>query len=72
MSTSRSGRALLMLLLAAAMAAGLIALVGTKPAKATFPGQKGAIAQMGWVLLTFGALIAVFAPQTMYLYRNKT
>jgi ABC-2 type transport system permease protein len=27
--------------------------------------------QIGWVLLISGALIAVFAPLTMYLYRNK-
>jgi ABC-2 type transport system permease protein len=27
--------------------------------------------QIGWVLLTSGALVAVFAPLTMYLYRNK-
>ena len=27
--------------------------------------------QIGWVLLTSGVLIAVFAPLTMYLYRNK-
>jgi daunorubicin/doxorubicin transport system permease protein len=27
--------------------------------------------QIGWVLLTSGLLIAVFAPLTMYLYRNK-
>ncbi|MDQ4002422.1 MAG: ABC transporter permease [Actinomycetota bacterium] len=33
----------------------------------------GAVAaeQIGWVLLTSGVLIAVFAPLTMYLYRNK-
>jgi ABC-2 type transport system permease protein len=27
--------------------------------------------QIGWVLLTSGALVAVFAPLTMHLYRNK-
>lgn len=27
--------------------------------------------QIGWVLLISGALVAVFAPLTMYLYRNK-
>jgi len=27
--------------------------------------------QIGWVLLTSGVLVAVFAPLTMYLYRNK-
>jgi len=27
--------------------------------------------QIGWVLVSSGALIAVFAPLTMYLYRNK-
>ena len=27
--------------------------------------------QIGWVLLTSAVLIAVFAPLTMYLYRNK-
>jgi ABC-2 type transport system permease protein len=27
--------------------------------------------QIGWVLVTSGALVAVFAPLTMYLYRNK-
>jgi ABC-2 type transport system permease protein len=27
--------------------------------------------QIGWVLLMSGALIAIFAPLTMYLYRNK-
>jgi ABC-2 type transport system permease protein len=27
--------------------------------------------QIGWVLLISGALIAMFAPLTMYLYRNK-
>ena len=29
------------------------------------------IGQIGWVLLTSGVLVAVFAPLTMYLYRNK-
>ena len=29
------------------------------------------VGQIGWVLLVSGALIAVFAPLTMYLYRNK-
>ena len=35
--------------------------------------MNGAVAaeQIGWVLLTSGVLIAVFAPLTMYLYRNK-
>jgi ABC-2 type transport system permease protein len=27
--------------------------------------------QVGWVLLASAALVAVFAPLTMYLYRNK-
>jgi len=27
--------------------------------------------QIGWVLLTSGALVAVFAPLTVRLYRNK-
>jgi ABC-2 type transport system permease protein len=27
--------------------------------------------QIGWVLLISGALVAMFAPLTMYLYRNK-
>jgi ABC-2 type transport system permease protein len=27
--------------------------------------------QVGWVLLASAALVAVFAPVTMYLYRNK-
>jgi ABC-2 type transport system permease protein len=27
--------------------------------------------QIGWVLVSCGALVAVFAPLTMYLYRNK-
>jgi ABC-2 type transport system permease protein len=27
--------------------------------------------QIGWVLLTSGVLVAVFAPLTIYLYRNK-
>jgi ABC-2 type transport system permease protein len=28
--------------------------------------------QIGWVLLTSGLLVGVFAPLTMYLYRNKS
>src|SRR3712207_1812109 len=42
-SIPRIGRALLALLAAAALAAGPLALVGTKPAEAAFPGGNGKI-----------------------------
>jgi Tol biopolymer transport system component len=42
-SIPRFGRALLALLMAAVLAAGLLALVGTKPAEAAFPGGNGKI-----------------------------
>jgi Tol biopolymer transport system component len=42
-SIPRFGKALLALLVAAALAAGLLALVGTKPAEAAFPGGNGKI-----------------------------
>ena len=55
----------------------LQAIVGANPITHLTSAARGLMhgsataGQIGWVLLTSGALIAVFAPLTMYLYRNK-
>jgi ABC-2 type transport system permease protein len=55
----------------------LEAIVGANPITHLVTATRGlmhgtvAAGQIGWVLLISGALIAVFAPLTMYLYRNK-
>jgi ABC-2 type transport system permease protein len=59
------------------MPSWLEAIVGANPithlvtaVRALMHGSVAA-GQIGWVLLMSGGLIAVFAPLTMYLYRNK-
>jgi ABC-2 type transport system permease protein len=55
----------------------LQAIVGANPITHLTSAARGLMhgtvtpSQIGWVLLTSGALVAVFAPLTMYLYRNK-
>jgi ABC-2 type transport system permease protein len=59
------------------MPSWLEAVVGANPITHLVTATRGlmhgtvAAGQIGWVLLISGALIAVFAPLTMYLYRNK-
>ncbi len=59
------------------MPSWLEAIVGANPITHLVTAVRGlmygavAAEQIGWVLLTSGVLIAVFAPLTMYLYRNK-
>jgi ABC-2 type transport system permease protein len=60
------------------MPSWLEAIVGANPITHLVTAVRGlmhgtvAAGQIGWVLLMSGVLIAVFAPLTMYLYRNKT
>jgi ABC-2 type transport system permease protein len=55
----------------------LQAIVGANPITHLTTAARGlmhgsvTLGQIGWVLLASGALIAVFAPLAMYLYRNK-
>jgi ABC-2 type transport system permease protein len=59
------------------MPSWLEAIVGANPITHLVAATRGlmhgtvAAGQIGWVLLMSGVLIAVFAPLTMYLYRNK-
>jgi ABC-2 type transport system permease protein len=59
------------------MPSWLEAIVGTNPITHLATAVRGLMhgtataGQIGWVLLTSGVLVAVFAPLTMYLYRNK-
>jgi ABC-2 type transport system permease protein len=59
------------------MPSWLEAIVGANPITHLVTATRGlmhgtvAAGQIGWVLLMSGALIVVFAPLTMYLYRNK-
>ncbi len=59
------------------MPSWLEAIVGANPITHLVTAVRGLMhgtatsGQIGWVLLISGALIAVFAPLTMYLYRNK-
>jgi ABC-2 type transport system permease protein len=59
------------------MPSWLQAIVGANPITHLVTAVRGLMhgtvtaGQIGWVLLISGALIAVFAPLTMYLYRNK-
>ncbi len=59
------------------MPSWLEAIVGANPITHLVTALRGLMSgtvtpgQIGWVLLISGALIAVFAPLTMYLYRNK-
>jgi daunorubicin/doxorubicin transport system permease protein len=59
------------------MPSWLEAIVGANPITHLVTAVRGLMygavtaEQIGWVLLTSGVLIAVFAPLTMYLYRNK-
>ncbi len=59
------------------MPSWLEAIVGANPITHLVTAVRGLMSgtvtpgQIGWVLLISGALIAVFAPLTMYLYRNK-
>jgi ABC-2 type transport system permease protein len=59
------------------MPSWLEAMVGANPITHLVTATRGlmhgtvAAGQIGWVLLMSGALIVVFAPLTMYLYRNK-
>jgi ABC-2 type transport system permease protein len=56
----------------------LEALVGANPITHLATAVRGLMhgtataGQIGWVLLASGALVTVFAPLTMHLYRNKT
>ena len=59
------------------MPSWLEAIVGANPITHLVTAVRGLMSgtvtpwQIGWVLLISGALIAIFAPLTMYLYRNK-
>jgi ABC-2 type transport system permease protein len=59
------------------MPSWLEAIVGANPVTHLVTVVRGLMSgtvttgQIGWVLLMSGALIAIFAPLTMYLYRNK-
>jgi ABC-2 type transport system permease protein len=59
------------------MPSWLQAIVGANPITHLVTAVRGLMhgtvtaGQIGWVLLISGALIVVFAPLTMYLYRNK-
>jgi len=59
------------------MPSWLEAIVGANPITHLVTAVRGLMSgtvtpwQIGWVLLMSGALIAMFAPLTMYLYRNK-
>jgi ABC-2 type transport system permease protein len=59
------------------MPSWLEAIVGANPITHLATAVRGLIhgtataGQIGWVLLTSGILVAVFAPLTMYLYSNK-
>jgi ABC-2 type transport system permease protein len=59
------------------MPSWLQAIVGANPITHLVTAVRGlmsgtvTVGQIGWVLLASAALIAVFAPLTMYLYRNK-
>jgi len=59
------------------MPSWLEAIVGSNPITHLATAVRGLMhgtataGQIGWVLLTSGVLVAVFAPLTMYLYRNK-
>jgi ABC-2 type transport system permease protein len=59
------------------MPSWLEAIVGANPITLLVTATRGLMhgtvtaGQIGWVLLISGVLIAVFAPLTMYLYRNK-
>src|SRR5215217_4782650 len=59
------------------MPAWLQAIVGANPITHLVTAVRGLMhgtvtaGAIGWVLLTSGALVAAFAPLTMYLYRNK-
>lgn len=60
------------------MPSWLEAIVGANPITHLVTAVRGlmsgmvTLGQIGWVLLISGAIIAIFAPLTMYLYRNKT
>jgi ABC-2 type transport system permease protein len=60
------------------MPSWLEAIVGANPITHLVTAVRGLMhgtvtaGQIGWVLLAAGVFIAVFAPLTMYLYRNKT
>jgi ABC-2 type transport system permease protein len=59
------------------MPSWLQAIVGANPITHLVTAVRGLMdgtvtaGQIGWVLLASGALVAVFGPLTMYLYRNK-
>jgi ABC-2 type transport system permease protein len=59
------------------MPSWLQAVVGANPISHLVTAVRGLMdgtvtaGQIGWVLLASGALVAVFGPLTMYLYRNK-
>jgi ABC-2 type transport system permease protein len=59
------------------MPSWLEAIVGSNPITHLATAVRGLMhgtataGQIGWVLLTSGVLVSVFAPLTMYLYRNK-
>jgi ABC-2 type transport system permease protein len=59
------------------MPSWLEAIVGSNPITHLATAVRGLMhgtataGQIGWVLLTSGVLVAVFAPLTMYLYSNK-
>ena len=59
------------------MPSWLEAIVGANPVTHLVTAVRGLMhgtvtaGQIGWVLLISGALVAIFAPLTMYLYRNK-
>jgi ABC-2 type transport system permease protein len=59
------------------MPSWLEAIVGSHPITHPATAVRGlmhgtaTVGQIGWMLLTSGVLVAVFAPLTMYLYSNK-
>jgi ABC-2 type transport system permease protein len=59
------------------MPSWLQAIVGANPITHLVTAVRGLMhgtvtaGAIGWVLLASGALVAAFAPLTMYLYRNK-